>query len=133
VGCAAAPPNQDFTLPSQILSDPVRDSRLKRLVIYNDSNGLIYGLDNSGKINVYLNGMGVGQLPIGKYVIVAIEGGTHTIKLEHRDIKLFKSTHEIMVSDDLQYLKISSTMTSNSAEIVPQPDEFSASYNPQYR
>ncbi len=123
---------QEVGLPSQTLDSSVSDSELQRLIIFNDSNFLLYGIDGSGKINVYVNGKGVGQLPIGTYVIVELEIGTHEIELEHRDIKMFKSTHKVAIRNDQQFLKIYSTMTSNGADLVDRPEDFAATYDPAY-
>ncbi len=131
-GCAAVPPERETALPNQTVDHPASEPGLKRLIIFNDSNALLHGIDNAGRMNVYLNGKGVGQLPIGRYVVIELESGTHELQLEHRDLKLFKSTHSIRVLEDNQFLRIYSTMTSNGAETVERPEDFEDVYVPAF-
>ena len=131
-GCAVAPPAQEVYLPDQDLSSPRENSELSRLVIYNDSNSLMYGLDGSGKINVFLDGKGVGQLSIGQYVMVEVSEGEHTIDLAHKDMAVFKSTHVVEIKGPEEFLKIYAKVTSNGAEIVPAPEDFSQSFKAAY-
>lgn len=130
-GCAATPPVSEVQLPSQLLNEPPGNGRIQ-LIIFNDSNALMYGLDGSGKINIHHNGKGVGQLKIGQYVILSVEEGSHNIDLLHKDIVNFDSTHQLLVSDSPTYLKIYAKVTSNGAEIVSKPDNFESKFKPAY-
>jgi len=129
--CAATPPVREVSLPSQSLNEPLK-SGVIQLVIFNDSNILMYGIDNSGKINIHHNGKGVGQLNIGQYVILSVAEGYHTINLLHKDIANFGSTHQLKVSESPTYLKIYAKVTSNGAEIVPKPENFEEKFKPAY-
>ena len=131
VGCAATPPAREVNLPKQSINELLEDT-LIQLVIFNDSNSLMYGLDGSGKINIHHNGKGVGQLKIGQYVILAVKEGSHTIDLLHKDIVNLSSTHQISVSSSPAYLKIYSKVTSNGAELVSKPESFESKFKPAY-
>src|SRR6266568_8306392 len=64
-----------------------------RLVIFNDSNFVLYGLDGSGRINVKLNGKGVAQIHVGYYAQAIVPKGTYQVDLMHRDTADFASRH----------------------------------------
>lgn len=123
-GCAATPPAREIDLPNQVLSESLNDESKIKVIVYNDSNKLLYGIDNSGKINIHLNGKGVGQLKIGQYVVLAIEKGEHAFDLLHRDLVNFSSSHKINFTESPTYLKIFAKVTSNGAEIVEKPENF---------
>ena len=131
IGCAATPPVQEVSLPSQSLNKFPEDGSIQ-LVIFNDSNTLLYGLDNSGKINIHFDGKGVGQLSIGQYVILSVKEGTHKIDLLHKDIVNMSSTHQVSVSDSPTYLKIHANADSNGAEVVQKPGDFESKFKPAY-
>lgn len=130
-GCAATPPLTEVLLPPQSISAQPEEG-LIQLVIFNDSNFLMYGLDGSGKINIHQDGQGVGQLRIGQYVILAVAEGLHTIDLLHKDLVNFSSTHEISVGSSQTFVKIYAKVTSNGAEIVPKPENFDLEFSPAY-
>lgn len=131
-GCAAIPVKQEVPLPSQMIGQAPSEEGMVRLVIFNDSDFLLYGLDNSGKINVSINGKGVGRLSIGHYVIVEVSEGKHTVHLEHKDIVDFHSDHVIDIKEAENYLRISAKMTSNKAELVKKPADFEGEFIPEY-
>lgn len=130
--CAATPPEREVLLPSQIIDQPLDDVNKIKLVIFNQSNALLYGVDGSGKINIHLNGKGVGQLQIGQYVILEVDKGRHIIDLLHRDIVNFSSSHELDVSESPSYIKIYSKMTSNGLEKVKAIDGFESKFQVAY-
>jgi len=131
-GCTATTPEREVQLPSQSLIQPLNNDKQAKLIVFNDSNKLMYGLDNSGKINIHLNGKGVGQLKIGEYVILSVEKGNNTIDLLHKDIVNFSSSHQIIVSESPTHLKIYAKVTSNGAEIVQKPNSFESKFKSAY-
>lgn len=131
VGCAATPPAREVQLPPQSIDESSQEG-LVQLVIFNDSNSLLYGLDGSGKINIHQNGKGVGQLKIGQYVVLTVKEGSHIIGLLHKDLVNFSSTHTVSVSGSPTYLKIYAKVTSNGAEIVSRPEGFESKFKPAY-
>ena len=131
VGCAITPPVQEVSLPSQSISQVFSEDAPK-LVIYNDSDKYLYGLDNSGKINIYLDGKGVGRLNIGQYVIVNAKIGKHEIKVMHKEIIKFESVNQVDVEGPLQFIKIYSKATSNGLKKVEKPEAFEEKFKPAY-
>lgn len=130
--CGATPPVRDVTLPEQKLGMAPIGPAYSKLVLFNDSNRALYGMDGSGKINVHLDGKGVGQLRIGEYVILDVTKGMHKIDLLHVDMMSFKSTHDVEVEQDEEYAKVYAKMTSNGIEIVEKPKDFESRFKPSY-
>lgn len=130
--CGATPPVREVMLPPQKLGVTSDDSSYGKLVLFNDSNRLMYGMDGSGKINIHLNGKGVGQLRIGEYVILDVAKGAHKLDLLHVDLMTFKSSHDLEIAKDEEYVKIYAKMTSNGVEIVEKPVDFEAKFKPAY-
>ncbi|MGA2787746.1 MAG: hypothetical protein ABSF60_09480 [Verrucomicrobiota bacterium] len=62
-GCLT-PVKNEIPLVQGGLSVKASNTNETMLVIFNDSNYLMYGLDGSGRINVKLNGKGVAQIHI---------------------------------------------------------------------
>src|SRR5438132_12376195 len=67
-GCLT-PVKNEVPLAGGDLSVYATKTNETKLVIFNDSNSLLYGLDGSGRINVSLDGKGVAQLNIGRFAI----------------------------------------------------------------
>jgi hypothetical protein len=131
-GCAALPIKQEIPLPPQVIGQPPSKEGMVRLVIFNNSDFLLYGLDTSGRINVSIDGKGVGQLNIGRYVVVEISEGEHAIDLVRRDIADFHSSHLVDIKEPESYLKIYSKITSNGAELVEKPADFDDKFTAEY-
>jgi len=75
-------------------------------------------IDNSAKLNVWIDGKALGQLLPREYVIVKMKKGEHKISLLHKDIANFKSEHLFQIDKDTKILKVKPTITSNKAELT---------------
>jgi hypothetical protein len=131
-GCAIAPPQQEIALPDQSIAAPVDEMSRSKVVIFNASNPVLFGIDGSGVINIHIDGKGVGQLAIGKYVVVQLDKGVHKLELAHRDVGIMASSHEIHLTDSIQYLKIYAKVSSNGAEVVNKPEKFESKFTAAY-
>ena len=131
-GCAVAPVQQEVQLPSQSLDQITPVDGKSVAVIYNASNRLMFGANSTGRMNISIDGKGVGQLAIGEYVIVNLSAGTHKVSLAHRDTLKFSSTHELEASDQLSFVKIYCKVTSNGLEVTERPEEFSDKFTAAY-
>ena len=131
-GCGARPIKREVVLPDQVIGQVPSKTGNSRLVIFNDSNMFLYGIDGSDKINVSLDGKGVGQLEIGQFLIVETTSTSHVIDLMHWDLLTYESVHKIDISEPEVFLKIYSKLISNGAEIVSKPKDFSLTYESKY-
>jgi hypothetical protein len=129
-GCLT-PVKNEIPLAGGDLSIQATNMNDTKLVIFNDSNFLLYGMDGSGRINVRLNGKGVAQLHIGQYVQVMVPKGTCQVDLLHRDMADLSSQHQIELRDPESFLEIYSTPFANSARLVPSlPPDFEKNFKP---
>lgn len=130
VGCGATAPVREVSLPPQVLAEATVDENTNSFIFYNGSNAALYGIDGSGRINLYLDGDSVGQLKINEYVILNLEPGLHRIKLVHKDLMEFTSYHEIDSKADNTFVKLYSKPISNGVDILDNVDM--AKLNPLY-
>ncbi len=127
--CSLAPVKNQIKLPAQKLSADNIPKGKSRLVIFNNASFLMHGMDNSADLNISLDGKGLVQLEINKYVILDLNKGAHTFKLVHRDMVLFESEHKVNLRKSLNYIQISPTVSSNELNIVDTlPVDFNKNY-----
>lgn len=130
--CSTLPPQREVKLPSQVVGEPVSDNGLHRLVIFNDSNRLLFGLDDSAKINVFLDGKGVGQVDIGQYVVIEVPSGENTLEFVRDDLGTFRSAIHVNVSGEYTFLRVHAKPASNAAEVMGKPDDFDKKFRAAY-
>ena len=119
-GCLT-PVKNEISLATGGTMDKPADPNDTRLVIFNDSDFLAFGMDGSGRINVKLNGQGVTQIRIGQYAQVIVPQGKYHVELVHFDTATFSSEHEIELNTPVSFLEIYATPTSNRAFLVSRP------------
>lgn len=126
--CATPYIDPEVSLPEQKIGN-APDGGKAKLVVFNGSNFLIH---STNKIKVLLNGKVAGQLNLKEFLILDVPKGKNTIGLQHKDFLVIKSAHNIDVKNSEEYLKIVGTMTSNRANIVPKPANFTNRYDQAY-
>jgi hypothetical protein len=125
-----APVPAEVPLIAGELKEPIATAGQSFVVIFNNGSKLLHGIDNTARINVRINGKGVGGLDIGQYVQLSLPNGTHRVELAHRDVVLFKSAHELVLTGAPAYVEIAATILSNDMKVhdrlptgnyLPQP------------
>jgi Caspase domain len=121
----------EIPIASPDLSLKPHDESYSKLIIFNTSSKLLYGIDRNDLINIYLNGKGVTQLYMNQYVQVVVPRGNYKVDLVHNDVWNFSSSHTIEIDTPEAYLNIRATLTSNSAKLVRGlPDNFAKTFVP---
>lgn len=129
-GCLT-PVKNEMPLLSGDLSLKATNATDTKVVIFNDSNRVLFGLDGSGRINVKLDGKGVTQLNIGSYTQLIVPKGSYRVDLTHLDTVTFSSHKQVQFTEPESFLEIHSTPTSNEAKLVPSlPAHFTSDYTP---
>ena len=90
-----------------------------KLIIYNTANPVLYGADGSSRMNVKLNGKGLGRLNFGQYAVVVIPRGKCQVDMQHLDLVRFSSQRWLDLNDPESFVEIYPTPTSNEAKLVP--------------
>jgi hypothetical protein len=129
-GCMVAPIQSELPLLSGDVAQRSTKPDEVVLLLFNNSSKLMFGIDNTGRINSRLNGKALGGPNIGEYLIVQIPKGKHRLQLSHLDVFEFRSVHEIVANDDPLIVEMAATPLSNSIRVhktlptgndLPQP------------
>ena len=129
-GCLT-PVRNEIPLAGSDLSVQATSPTETKLVIFNDSNYLLYGLDGSGRINVRLNGRGVAQIKVGHYAQVIVPKGSYRVDLLHVDREYYASQHQIELNEPESFLEVRAISFSNEANLVPAlPADFEKKFKP---
>jgi hypothetical protein len=129
-GCLT-PIENEIPLAGSDLSVRATGTNDAKLVIFNTSNYLLYGLDGTGRINVKLNGKGVAQLKVGSYAQVIVPRGSYEVGLLHVDRDYYSTQHQIELTEPESYLEIRAIAFSNEARLVPElPPNFVKKFKP---
>ena len=127
--CSAPYVSPEYSFPEQKIDRAAANKSMSKLVIFNNSNPLING---KTKIKITLDNKIVGQLHLKEFLILDIKKGSHRLKLEHKDVLTFRSSHIISVNNEQEFLQIVATIASNTAKIVHKPDDFIKTYDQAY-
>lgn len=95
-----------------------------RILIYNGANAM-HKIDNTARLNMWINEKPMGQIRASEYVIIELEKGTYDFKLLHVDMFNFKTFHKIEINEKIKVIKIKPTAISNELIITDQlPNNF---------
>ena len=111
--CGIGAIRPSLPLPAQHIEAESRPGT-SRVILFNESDATLYGLDGSGKVNAFLGGENLATIKIGQYVQVDLEPNDYILTLKHLDIVTFTSTHVLKVRDAPLFVKFSCTPTSHS-------------------
>lgn len=130
--CSSLPPvKNEVPLTGGDLSIQAASTNDTKVVIFNTSNSLMFGIDGSGRINVLLNGKGVTQLNIGQYAQLILPRGNYQLGLVHRDLKDFESQHQVELVNPESFVEVYATVTSNQAKVISAlPEGFVGKFKP---
>lgn len=117
-GCLG-PMKNEIPLAGGDLSIKATNPNETKLLVFNNSNFVLYGLDGSGRINVKLNGKGFAQFNIGDYVQAILPKGRYQFNLVHMDFVKFSSQHQIDLTNAESFLEIKATPTANQVQMLP--------------
>ncbi|MDZ4148457.1 MAG: hypothetical protein U1C58_09255 [Flavobacteriaceae bacterium] len=93
-----------------------------KIMIYSGADWK-HRIDNTAKINVWIDGKALGQLRPRQYAIVKMEKGEHKISLLHIDVVNMRSDHLFEIDENTKIIKIKPTITSNKAELTNELPE----------
>lgn len=96
-----------------------------KVLFYNNVN-FMHTLDNTGRLNVWIDDKPAGQVRGGEYIIYKLSPGKHRVRLLHIDMANIRSSHEIDVNQSTKVIKVKATAVSNDLSITNiLPDNFS--------
>lgn len=96
-----------------------------KILIYNGAD-LLHKVDNTARLNIWINDKQLGQLRGSEYVVIDLKGGMYKFKVLHIDMFNMRSTHEIEIDKETKVIRIKPTATSNKLTIINElPKNFS--------
>jgi hypothetical protein len=131
-GCPTPTVLTEYELPSQDMRSRSEEG-LARVVFFNASNELLFGLDQSGFVAIKINNKGLATLKIGSYVQIFLDKGEYDLYLAHQDMILFENNYKLAVDKDEVFVKVFAEAVSTNYKIVDRlPANFSQKYQPAY-
>jgi hypothetical protein len=95
-----------------------------KVLFYNGAN-ILHKIDNTARLNVWINGKALGQIRGREYLIVDLPKGELEVKLHHIDVVNMRSTHTFTLNDTIKIIKVKPTVKSNKLEITNEfPKKF---------
>lgn len=95
-----------------------------KVLIYNGAD-ILHKIDNTARLNIWLNNKSLGQVKSNEYVIINLKSGGYKFKVLHIDVFNFRSEHELVVDEKTKVIKIKPSFTSNKLVITNEfPDNF---------
>ncbi|WP_339836925.1 hypothetical protein [uncultured Flavobacterium sp.] len=99
-----------------------------KVLIFNGS-GMNHKIDDTSRLNIWINGNALGQLNANEYAVLYLLPGTYNFILQHKDVGNFESTHIVEITKETIFIKVKPTITSNKIEIVTNMPEELRWYN----
>jgi hypothetical protein len=126
--CASVRP--EYPLPSQALDAPAADEKTK-VIFYNGNGFNPLFLDGSWRIGIKLDGVGVENLHLHKYVQVFLKPGPYKLELSHIDLFTFRDEYDFDVTSKTMFVEVYNTLIGNDYETQKvKPDDFINDYEP---
>lgn len=125
VGCATV--SYEYDLPPQALNAPKVEGKT-RVIFYNDTNLVLFPA-GTWRIGIEIDGVGVENLHLHKYVQLNLESGPHVLELRHVDIFTFKDKYDFLVEGEVMYVKVFNGLVSTKYEVLKEkPKNFENKY-----
>ena len=93
-----------------------------KVLIFNGS-GMNHKIDDTSRLNIWINGNALGQLNANEYAVLYLLPGVYNFKLQHKDVGNFESTHIVEITKETIFIKVKPTISSNKIEIVTNMPE----------
>ena len=78
----------------------------------------MHKIDNTGRLNVWIDNKPLGQIRPSEYVIINLKKGQYQFKALHLDVVNMKSLHYVVIDEKTEIIKIKPNVTSNKLEIT---------------
>ncbi len=88
-----------------------------KILIYNGAN-IFHKIDNTARLNVWIEEKALGQLGPSKYILINLEKGSYEFRVAHLDMVKMKSSHSVKIDETTKIIKIKPTVTSNKLEVT---------------
>jgi hypothetical protein len=115
--CALKPITSEYTfIKTNIENVKLNDLGNGNVLIYNGAN-ILHKMDNTARLNIWLDQKPLGQIRPSEYVIINLKTGKHLFKVLHIDVVNMRSEHEVEIDEKTKVIKIKPNITSNKLEL----------------
>ena len=123
--CALKPIISEYKfIKTNIENVELNDLGNGNVMIYNGAN-ILHKIDNTARLNIWLNNKPLGQIRPNEYVIINLQNGEHHFKVLHIDVINMRSQHLVEIDSETKVIKIKPTVTSNKLELTNEfPENF---------
>lgn len=93
-----------------------------KILIYNGAS-ILHSMDNTARLNFWINKKSVGQIRTKEYVIIDLSNGIYEFNVLHLDMVNMRSNHSVSVNENTKVIRIEPTITSNKltvTNVLPQ-------------
>ncbi|RXJ44643.1 hypothetical protein [Gelidibacter gilvus] len=123
--CALKPTTSEYTFIKTDLEkvdlDHLGDGTV---LIYNGAN-MLHKMDNTARLNIWIDGKSLGQIRPSEYVIINLEYGKHHFKALHIDVVNMRSEHDVEIDKNTKVINIKPNITSNRLIVTNEfPETF---------
>ena len=116
--CALKPITSEYTfIKTNIENVQLDDLGNGDVLIYNGAN-ILHKMDNTARLNIWLDQKPLGQIRPSEYVIINLKKGKHHFKVLHIDVVNMRSEHEVEIDEETKVIRIKPTLTSNKLEVT---------------
>lgn len=115
-------PTEVVLMPGEV-KVPAKQPGQTYVLVFNNANKLLFGPDNTARINMRIDGKGVGGLDVGHFAQFVLPNGRYTVTLLHQDVGHFTSTHELVLTGEHAFVEIWPTPFSNGLKVHAQLPE----------
>lgn len=111
--CGLRPISSEYNFIKTDIGNPTLDNLGNgKVLIYNGAS-FPFKIDNTSRLNIWIEGKPLGQLRRREYVVINVKEGEYNFKLHHLDLVNMRSEHEVVISDTTKVIKLQPTLTSN--------------------
>ena len=94
------------------------------ILVYNGAD-ILHKIDNTGRLNIWINDKALGQIRPREYVIINLKDGKYEFKALHIDLVKMRSTHDVEINANTKVIKIKPNLTSNRLTVTNEfPKKF---------
>ncbi|GIQ57552.1 hypothetical protein Flavo103_06880 [Flavobacterium collinsii] len=88
-----------------------------KILIYNGA-GFLYKMDNTGELNIWIDGKSLGQLRTNEYVVIDLEKGKRKFEILHFDVVNMGSKKEVEIDEHTKIIRIKPNLFSNRLSVT---------------
>ncbi len=88
-----------------------------KVLLYNGAN-FLHTMDNTARLNIWIDDKALGQLRPGEYVVVELGEQEYEFELLHLDAVKMRSRHKVVVDENTKVIMVKPTVASNKLEVT---------------